>query len=100
MRFPHRMFHVAKSAAAALAALLLLAAPAAAQSAIEIPAENATTRAGKWVVTSDSTASGGGKTMRHPDAGASKLTTALETAGVKTPMADIVWGPMPKVTAG
>jgi endonuclease/exonuclease/phosphatase family metal-dependent hydrolase len=71
------MFHVAKSAAAALAALLLLAAPAAAQSAIEIPAENATTRAGKWVVTSDSTASGGGKTMRHPDAGASKLTTAL-----------------------
>ena len=77
MRFPQGMIHVATSAAAALAAFFLLAAPAAAQSVIEIPAENATTRAGKWVVTSDSTASGGGKTMRHPDAGASKLTTAL-----------------------
>ena len=76
MRFP-RMIHLATPrAAAALAALFLVAAPAAAQSLIDIPAETATARAGKWVVTTDSTASGGQRTMRHPDQGASKITTA------------------------
>ena len=76
MRFP-RMIHLATTrAAAALAALFLVAAPAAAQSLIDIPAETATARAGKWVVTTDSTASGGQRTMRHPDQGASKITTA------------------------
>jgi endonuclease/exonuclease/phosphatase family metal-dependent hydrolase len=78
MRFPARMIDFATMhAAAALAAVFLVAAPAAAQSAIEITPETATTRAGRWVVTSDSTASGGGMTMRHPDQGAAKLTTAL-----------------------
>ena len=77
MRFSNRMIHFATTrAAAALAALFLVAAPAAAQSLIEIAPETPTARAGKWVVTSDSTASGGGMTMRHPDQGAAKLTTA------------------------
>ena len=77
MRFPDRMIHLATTrAAAALAALFLVAAPAAAQSLIDIPAETATARAGKWVVTTDSTASGGQRTMRHPDQGAAKITTA------------------------
>ena len=62
-------------AAAALAALLAVSAPVAAQSLIDIAAETATARAGKWVVSTDATA-GGGKTMRHPDAGAAKITTA------------------------
>jgi endonuclease/exonuclease/phosphatase family metal-dependent hydrolase len=80
MRFPTRTttFPTLR-AAAALASLFLAAAPAAAQSLIEVPAENATARAGKWAVTTDSTASGGGRTMRHPDQGASKLTTALSS---------------------
>ena len=77
MRFSNRMIHFATThAAAALAALVLVAVPAAAQSLIEIPSETATARAGKWVVTTDSTASGGQRTMRHPDQGASKITTA------------------------
>src|SRR5215203_20089 len=62
-------------AVAALAAMLAVSAPVAAQSLIDIAAETATARAGKWVVTTDATA-GGGKTMRHPDAGAAKITTA------------------------
>ena len=78
MRFSNRMIHLATThVAAALAALFLVATPAAAQSLIDIPAETATTRAGKWVVTTDSTASGGQRTMRHPDEGAAKLTSAL-----------------------
>jgi endonuclease/exonuclease/phosphatase family metal-dependent hydrolase len=77
MRFSYRTIHFATMhAAAALAALLLVAAPAAAQSLIEIAAENASARAGKWVATTDSTASGGQRTMRHPDQGAAKITTA------------------------
>ncbi len=78
MRLFDRVTHVAATpAAAALVAMLVVSAPAGAQTTIELPAENATARAGKWVVTSDATAPGGGKTMRHPDAGAAKLTTAL-----------------------
>jgi endonuclease/exonuclease/phosphatase family metal-dependent hydrolase len=73
MRLCERITHLA---ATALVATLAAAAPLAAQTTIELPAENATARAGKWVVTSDATAPGGGKTMRHPDAGAAKLTTA------------------------
>jgi endonuclease/exonuclease/phosphatase family metal-dependent hydrolase len=79
MRFPTRIPFATierRRAAAALAALFLVAAPVAAQSLIEVPAENATVRAGKWAVTTDSTASGGGRTMRHPDQGASKITSA------------------------
>ena len=61
MRLSNRMIHFATThAAAALAALFLVAAPAAAQTLIEIPAETASARAGRWVVTTDSTASGGG----------------------------------------
>jgi hypothetical protein len=67
-----RLTHVtATPVAAALVAVLAASAPAGAQTTIELPAENATVR-GKWVVTSDATAPGGGKTMRHPDAGAAK----------------------------
>ena len=78
MRLFDRVTHVAATpAAAALVAMFVASAPAGAQTTIELPAENATARAGKWVVTSDATAPGGGKTMRHPDAGAAKLTTAL-----------------------
>jgi endonuclease/exonuclease/phosphatase family metal-dependent hydrolase len=63
--------------AIALAALAFVAAPAAAQTQIELSPEAATARAGKWVVTTDSAAPYGGRAMRHPDAGASKLSTAL-----------------------
>jgi endonuclease/exonuclease/phosphatase family metal-dependent hydrolase len=77
MRSFHQMVHFPTTrAAAALAALFLVAAPAAAQSIIDLAAETATARAGKWVVTTDSTASGGQRTMRHPDQGAAKITTA------------------------
>src|SRR5262245_43695393 len=67
---------ITRLAATALVATLAAAVPVAAQTTIELPAENAAARAGKWVVTSDATAPGGGKTMRHPDAGAAKITTA------------------------
>jgi endonuclease/exonuclease/phosphatase family metal-dependent hydrolase len=78
MRLSGRLTHAAATpAAAALVAMLAVAAPVRAQTTIELPPENASVRAGKWVVTSDATAPGGGKTMRHPDAGAAKLTTAL-----------------------
>lgn len=76
MRLFERLTHVAATpAAAALVAMLAASAPAGAQTPIELPAENATVH-GKWVVTSDATAPGGGKTMRHPDGGAAKITTA------------------------
>ena len=60
-----------------LAALACLTGSAAAQTKIELSPEAASVRAGKWVVTSDATAPYGGKTLRHPDVGAAKLTTAL-----------------------
>jgi endonuclease/exonuclease/phosphatase family metal-dependent hydrolase len=78
MRFFERLTNLANTrAAAALAAVLVSAAPVAAQTTIDVVPETATVRAGKWVVTSDSTASGGGRTMRHPDGGAAKITTPL-----------------------
>jgi endonuclease/exonuclease/phosphatase family metal-dependent hydrolase len=78
MRLFDRLIHAAATLApAVLVATLAVAVPVGAQTTIELPAENATVRAGKWVVTSDATAPGGGKTMRHPDAGGAKLTTAL-----------------------
>ena len=76
MRFSNRMIHFAMTHAAALAALFLVVGPAAAQSLIEVTPETPSVRAGKWVVTTDSTASGGGRTIRHPNQGASKITTA------------------------
>jgi endonuclease/exonuclease/phosphatase family metal-dependent hydrolase len=77
MRLFERLTHLAATpVAAALVAMLAASAPAAAQSTIELPPENATVRAGKWVVTTDATAPGGGKTMRHPNANAAKITTA------------------------
>jgi endonuclease/exonuclease/phosphatase family metal-dependent hydrolase len=63
---------------AALVAILAGATTAGAQT-IDLAAETATLRAGKWVVTMDGTASGGGMTMRHPDQGAAKISTALAT---------------------
>lgn len=63
--------------AMALTALAIAAAPAAAQSAIGLAPESAAVRKGKWVVTTDSGAKYGGRAVRHPDAGASKVTTAL-----------------------
>ncbi|MGH9310615.1 MAG: endonuclease/exonuclease/phosphatase family protein [Vicinamibacterales bacterium] len=63
--------------AMALTALAIVAAPAAAQTRIVLSPEAAVKRAGKWVVTSDSSAIYGGRALRHPDAGAPKQTTAL-----------------------
>ena len=63
--------------ACAAAALTLVAAPAAAQSQIDLSPESATVRQGRWVYTADAGASYGGLTLRHADAGAGKLTTAL-----------------------
>jgi hypothetical protein len=61
-----------------LTALAVLAAPsiAAAQVDIVLVPSAPTVRAGRWTVVSDSTANGG-RAIRHPDAGAAKLTTAL-----------------------
>jgi endonuclease/exonuclease/phosphatase family metal-dependent hydrolase len=56
-------------------AVLMLAANAFAQSDIVLKASSPSARAGKWAVTSDSNAYGGAK-IRHPDAGAAKITTA------------------------
>ena len=53
----------------------MLAANAFAQSDIVLKASSPSARAGKWAVTSDSNAYGGAK-IRHPDAGAAKITTA------------------------
>ena len=54
-----------------------LAAPAAAVAQdIVLSGASATTRVGRWVVATDSSASGG-LVIRHPDAGAPKITTAL-----------------------
>jgi endonuclease/exonuclease/phosphatase family metal-dependent hydrolase len=78
MRFFNRLTALAGTrAAAAVVASLVLAAPAAAQTTIDLPAETASLRAGKWVVTADASASGGGQAMRHPDGGAAKVSTAL-----------------------
>ncbi len=60
-----------------LGALVASVVPTAAQTQIELSAETASVRVGKWVVTSDSTAPYGGRTLRHPDAGASKLSAPL-----------------------
>jgi endonuclease/exonuclease/phosphatase family metal-dependent hydrolase len=77
MRLLDRLVHLATSrAAVAVIASLAAAAPVAAQTQIDIAPETATVRAGKWVVTTDSTAAVGGRAMRHPDAGAAKVTTA------------------------
>ena len=58
-----------------LTALVTVAGSAAAQSEIVLQAASASTRAGKWVIATDTTASGG-LLIRHPDAGASKVTAA------------------------
>jgi endonuclease/exonuclease/phosphatase family metal-dependent hydrolase len=77
MRLLDRLVHLATTrAAVAVVASLAVAAPVAAQTQIELAPETATVRAGKWVVATDSTAVGGGRTMRHPDAGAAKIATA------------------------
>ena len=77
MRLFERLTNLANTrAAAVMAAVLVSAAPVAAQT-IDLVPETASVRAGKWVVTTDSSASGGGRTMRHPDAGAAKLSNAL-----------------------
>ena len=62
--------------AVVLGAMLAVAAPAAAQSDIVIGAPGPSASAGKWTVVSDSSAAGG-QALRHADAGASKLSTAL-----------------------
>ena len=47
-----------------------------AQGDIALPAGTATTRAGKWALASDATAAGG-VVIRHPDAAAAKVTSAV-----------------------
>lgn len=61
-----------------LTALAMAAVPqlAAAQSDVVLHPASASVRAGKWTVVSDSSAVSS-KAMRHPDAGAAKITTAL-----------------------
>jgi endonuclease/exonuclease/phosphatase family metal-dependent hydrolase len=61
--------------ALALTALVTLAGSAAAQSEIVLQAASAPARAGKWVIATDTSASGG-LLIRHPDAGAAKVTSA------------------------
>ena len=62
-------------AATLACACLALAGTASAQSDIVLKASGPSAKAGKWAVTSDSSASGGAK-IRHPDGGASKNDTA------------------------
>jgi endonuclease/exonuclease/phosphatase family metal-dependent hydrolase len=59
-----------------LSALLAVAAMPAAAQDIVLQAASAPTRAGQWAVYTDSTAEGG-SVLRHPDAGATKLSSAL-----------------------
>jgi endonuclease/exonuclease/phosphatase family metal-dependent hydrolase len=61
--------------AALASAVLMLAASASAQSDIILKASSPSAKAGKWAVQTDSNAYGGAK-IRHPDAGAAKITTA------------------------
>ena len=60
----------------AMSALLFGAVNAAAQSDIVLQASNTSARAGRWAVVSDSGAAGGAK-IRHADAGAAKVDTAV-----------------------
>jgi endonuclease/exonuclease/phosphatase family metal-dependent hydrolase len=59
-----------------IATLLAVAGPAAAQSEIVMGTSGPSAAAGKWAVVSDSSASGG-KAIRHANAGAAKLSSAL-----------------------
>ena len=61
--------------AALASAVLMLAASASAQTDIVLKASSPSAKAGKWAVQTDSDAYGGAK-IRHPDAGAAKITTA------------------------
>jgi endonuclease/exonuclease/phosphatase family metal-dependent hydrolase len=58
------------------AALTTVAAPAVAQTDIDLYASNASARAGRWTIVTDTTAIGG-RAMRHPDGGAAKKSGAL-----------------------
>jgi endonuclease/exonuclease/phosphatase family metal-dependent hydrolase len=51
--------------------------PTAAQSTINLTPESASVRVGRWAVTSDAAAPMNKSTLRHPDAGAAKITTPL-----------------------
>jgi endonuclease/exonuclease/phosphatase family metal-dependent hydrolase len=75
--FGHFSARAALRGSITVAALAALAVPGSAQTQIELSPEAASARSGSWAVTVDSTAPNGGRTMRHPDAGASKRTTAL-----------------------
>ncbi len=64
-----------RSALVFSALMAVVALPAAAQDVV-LDAASAPTHAGKWAVYTDSTAEGG-SVMRHPDAGAAKLSSPL-----------------------
>ena len=68
-------FNRTRAVVAVVASALALAVDASAQSDIVLQASNASVKAGKWSVASDSSAAGG-KKMRHADDGAAKLTAA------------------------
>jgi endonuclease/exonuclease/phosphatase family metal-dependent hydrolase len=68
-------FNRTRAVVAVVASALALAVDASAQSDIVLHASNASVKAGKWSVASDSSAAGG-KKMRHADGGATKLKTA------------------------
>jgi endonuclease/exonuclease/phosphatase family metal-dependent hydrolase len=80
------LFVALRGAAVLLALGVVSATPAFAQTTfganaqgdIILPTGSATTRAGKWAVASDADAAGG-LVIRHPDAGAAKVTSALAT---------------------
>ena len=68
-------FNRTRAVVAVVASALALAVDASAQSDIVLQASNASVKAGKWSVASDSSAAGG-KKMRHADGSATKLTAA------------------------
>ena len=71
-----RMSSLAARAVLAGAMVIGATGSAAAQAEIVLQASSAPVRAGKWVVASDSSAVGGA-VIRHPNAGAAKIGTAL-----------------------
>jgi endonuclease/exonuclease/phosphatase family metal-dependent hydrolase len=76
MRLFGRLVKLATHGIVFAAAVTAFAAPAVAQTQVDLAPEGATARAGRWVLTTDSTAAGGSRTMRHPDRGAAKIATA------------------------
>lgn len=76
MRLFETLKNIVWSGATALTLLAAAAAPASAQSQIELSPESAATVQGDWRVATNSEAPYGGRALWHPNAGASKKTSA------------------------